>query len=244
MISRWDVLSASLIIGSVVVTGCACVWDIVKSNETGATVIAATFLIIGAFLLSINLFPARRLVILDLNGIIVFRKFAPVIDTEAPELIPFLYSATLLDKTYTWTRPHAREFVEYLLDNFNVGIWSSAWPQNVELVVQHVFGDRRKELVFEWSQAETDKVEPHPDPTKKIPLFKKNLSMVAYRHPHLARNGMLIIDDSKWKMMGNDPSQVLLVDSWEPHQGDGNLDTGLAPGKTIRNALEKFKNTP
>ena len=243
MISRWGVLYASLVFVAVIAGGCAYAWDIGRGDEMSIKVITATCMITAAFLLLIDLLPARRLVILDLNGIIVFRKFAPVIETEAPELLPFLASATLLDKTYTWTRPHAREFVEYLLDNFNVAIWSSAWPQNVELVVKHVFGDRRKELVFEWSQAETEKIVPHPDPAKTIPLFKKDLSMVAYRHPHLAHNGMIIIDDSHWKTMDNDPSQVLLVDSWEPHRGDGGLDTGLAPGKPIRNALERFKNT-
>jgi TFIIF-interacting CTD phosphatase-like protein len=53
----------------------------------------------------------------------------------------------IVHKFFVWKRPHVDAFVEYLLENFEVGVWSSAMKHNVDKLIDFVFGTRRKEVL-------------------------------------------------------------------------------------------------
>ena len=160
----------------------------------------------------------RKLVILDMNKLLVYRAFKPTLQREFPQIVPdMLKEATLLGKHYTWLRPGTREFVQELLKHYDVAIWSSAMPENVSLLADFVFGKDRSRLVFEWSQNECEHVIPHPDPKETKPLFKKPLFIVQKGFPgRWNLEDMLIIDDSLAKMNGNPPYSVLITREWSP----------------------------
>lgn len=78
--------------------------------------------------------PRHLLVILDLNGTLVFRPKRSK-------------SASIVK------RPFVKEFLEYIFSNFSVMIWSSARPDNVLKMVEQVLDeDQRKKLVAQWSR--------------------------------------------------------------------------------------------
>lgn len=87
-------------------------------------------------LLAPKLNPSRQplLVILDLNGTLIFRKHR--------RLPPSFAKRTGLD-----------QFLDTLLKNYKVMIWSSSQPETVNAVCEKLFpGEKRKSLVAEWGR--------------------------------------------------------------------------------------------
>ncbi|KAF4221366.1 hypothetical protein CNMCM8980_003428 [Aspergillus fumigatiaffinis] len=83
-----------------------------------------------------KLHPNRQplLVILDLNGTLIFRKHR--------RLPPSFAKRTGLD-----------QFLDALLKNYKVMIWSSSQPETVNAVCEKLFpGEKRKSLVAEWGR--------------------------------------------------------------------------------------------
>lgn len=95
-----------------------------------------------------------------MNNVLVHRVFK--FTDEQPDTIPFHTSDTLLGtKFYTWKR-------ERMFDKYTVAVWSSAQGQNVEDLVDFVFGEKKKDLLFVWDQSLV--------PTENLkPIFYKNL---------------------------------------------------------------------
>ncbi len=116
----------------------------------------------------------RFLLVLDLNGLLLDRVFW----NNASDEDKRLSGGEKVGNFLMWLRPHATEFAEFVLNNFVVGVWSSAQQHNVDALTQRVFGHRRKELLFQYDQTKCVMVKPHPDPKEKKPLFKKQLKLV------------------------------------------------------------------
>lgn len=77
--------------------------------------------------------PGQMLVILDLNGTLIYRPYR-----DAKSMI---------------ARPFLKPFLRYLFSNFNVMVWSSARPHNVDsLVGQCLDKELRSRLVAEWAR--------------------------------------------------------------------------------------------
>ena len=91
-------------------------------------------------------------------------------------------------------------------------MWSSAWKKNVNLLCDFIFGERRRELVFEWDQAHCVCVDPHPDPRKKgRSLFRKDLKYVWEMFTDYGPHNTLIIDDCRFKMSENPSVQCAVA---------------------------------
>ncbi|KAJ2900176.1 phosphoprotein phosphatase [Zalerion maritima] len=82
-------------------------------------------------------YPRRLLVVLDLNGTLLFRP-----SRHRP-------------KSFS-SRPYATEFLHYCINTFHVAIWSSARRENVKSMIQTLLPERevREKLVVEWSRDE------------------------------------------------------------------------------------------
>ena len=161
--------------------------------------------------------PTKKLLILDLNNLLVARVYAPSVAEEHPYALDYVSRADVLHKHFTWKREHLREFLDYCFAHFTVAVWSSAWRMNVDLLCEYIFQQRRGELLFEWSQEHCTVVSPHPDPqiTKK-PLFEKNLSTVWDVYPEYNAENTVILDDSDLKMRNNIDCEVGICERWGP----------------------------
>lgn len=81
--------------------------------------------------------PVQLLVILDLNGTLLFRK----------------RGRNTVGSTRPVLRPGIQEFMQYLFDNFKVMIWTSAQPQNAQLMVNAVLSkDEQGLLLALWAR--------------------------------------------------------------------------------------------
>ncbi|RIA86248.1 HAD-like domain-containing protein [Glomus cerebriforme] len=77
--------------------------------------------------------PPPKLLVLDLNGTLVYRDNA---------------------KRNIILRPHMKKFMKYIFDSnsFFVMVWSSAQPINVDKMVKAAFGQYEKKLVAKWTR--------------------------------------------------------------------------------------------
>lgn len=78
--------------------------------------------------------PDRKLVILDLNGTLLYRLNARAQPTKMIG------------------RPRLHLFLQYLFDNFSVMIWSSAKPENVKILVERGLENFQPQLVASWAR--------------------------------------------------------------------------------------------
>jgi hypothetical protein len=53
---------------------------------------------------------------------------------------------------HVYKREKCKEFIQFYLQNFLVGVWLSAREHNVEALVGYMFKEARKQLAFVWSQ--------------------------------------------------------------------------------------------
>ncbi|CAB4425676.1 unnamed protein product [Rhizophagus irregularis] len=154
---------------------------------------------------SINLAkPSPKLIILDLNGTLVYRK-----KTRKITLRPFL-----------------KEFIDYLLTdgNFLVMIWTTARPENAKIMVDLIFGNQREKLIAIWGRDKFGlskrEYERHTVPFKNLEIVWNDLnSQIA--------NGNL----SKYTLKSSseltlDPTNTILID-------DSRYKTKLQPFNAI-----------
>lgn len=111
---------------------------------------------------------------------------------------------------YVYNRPHMREFIEWVHDHFEVGVWSSANTQNTKRLVDYVWGAHVSKISFIWGQERCSNIGiPVESATKrKHPMFLKELKNVwsQKKKTGLARfnqSNTLLIDDSPYKAIRN-----------------------------------------
>lgn len=142
------------------------------------------------------------LIISDLNGTMLFREDKL---NQPKKFVP---------------RPHALTFINYMMNNFWFGFWSSARPQNVNgMVDQLVHADRKKELVTAWNRSHFGLSE--EDYAKRTMCYKRlsllwNDPEVAKTHPDYANGGRwsqtntVLIDDT-YEKARSEPHNLIQV---------------------------------
>jgi len=158
--------------------------------------------------------PGQMLVILDLNGTVLFR--------------PNRNAQTMI------ARPFLQPFLRYLFDHFKVMVWSSAKPDNVKsLVSKALDNDLRSKLVAQWGR---DSFGLSPANYVQNVQVYKNLKLVWSRsqiqsyHPDYETGGRfgqhntVLIDDSAIKANAQ-PHNLLEIPEFSatPEQMEGDI---------------------
>lgn len=165
-----------------------------------------------------NRMVRRRLLILDLNGLLCHRKHVSELHEGIPESV--IAHAQRRGNQFVWARPHVDEFLRYCVDRFDVGLWSSATQQRLmEFLPAVVAEDVYARLAFVWSQDQCDLEEGAGG--NPITIWKKNLSRVYAAFPQQMREDVLLLDDVVEKVRDNEPYSVMLVRPWCPYGDDG-----------------------
>ncbi|KAI7091833.1 hypothetical protein KC356_g331 [Hortaea werneckii] len=154
--------------------------------------------------------PRPLLIILDLNGTLLFRKSR---------------GASFVG------RPKVQEFLQYLLAKHKVMVWSSATPTNVELMCEKLFAPHQKDkLVGIWGR---DKLQLSPTQyNQKVQVYKQ--LRWAWRDHSVASSALpstgewnqentVLIDDSEEKA-ASEPYNLLKIDEYEGTAEQDELD--------------------
>ena len=156
--------------------------------------------------------PRQLLVVLDLNGTLLFRK-----SRSGNNIL---------------TRPRVFEFLHYLISNHKVLVWSSAQPANVENMCQKLFSpDQKAKLVGIWGR---DKLRLSDEHYKQKVQVYKQLSWV-WSDPAIAasapsscagwdQENTVLIDDSVEKG-ASEPYSIVKIDEFEgkPEQTENDV---------------------
>ena len=91
----------------------------------------------------------RKLLVLDLNGLLVHRtkRKRPMEEKEwTSNLRGFLTSSNNV-----YTRPYVSSFLEYCFTWFDVGVWTSCREENMSPILDKLLtGAQRESLIFAW----------------------------------------------------------------------------------------------
>lgn len=192
----------------------------------------------GAITLNKPIFQMpRKLLILDLNGILVDIQHIQ----NADQFYAEREHINVSQKT-AFKRPFCHDFLDFCFNVFDIGIWSSRMKHNVEVVVDYLMGNRKKKLLFCWDNTKCthtgfDTVE------KRKPLVLKELRKLWDKEdPDLpwgkgtySPSNTLLIDDSPCKALCN-PSFTGIF-PW-PYSFRDENDNSLGQGGDIRVFLE------
>ncbi|OCL01707.1 HAD-like protein [Glonium stellatum] len=133
--------------------------------------------------------PQRPLLVLDLNGTLVYRP-----GRSTTEAIP---------------RPFLQPFLKYIFENFSVMVWSSAKPHNVKRMVQSVLTPKRLSLLIaEWGRDRFGLTEEQY--TQNVQVYKElsriwKDAAITNLHPEQERgrgwgqHNTILLDDSELK---------------------------------------------
>lgn len=178
----------------------------------------------------------KRLVILDLNGLLIQRLYkddylkTKHLFTE-PVSQGSISAAERKGNFAVWFRPHVQDFLVWLMEHFHVAIWSSVLKHNIAPIVESLLPEEqtRDRLLFWWNQ-EHCLVEDDPNATdpKKSKSFYKCLSSVWDNVEMTERWGLnqptksenlrdhtLLIDDNKAKVRDNPPFTAIHPRTWK-----------------------------
>lgn len=180
----------------------------------------------------------RKLLVLDVNGLLVDTYFhKEPLPKESPD--------ARVGNFFVYKRPFCGEFLQFCLENFVVGIWSSAREYNVNNLVNYVFGDTKEKLAFSWHQSDcTDVGLKAPDNQFK-PLFLKELSKLwgkvkvdlPWSIGDYGPSNTLLVDDTPYKAILNPPNTGIFPRSYTAQDyGDNFL------GGALRNYLEGIRD--
>lgn len=159
-----------------------------------------------------------KLVVLDLDGVLITKQFLdgsrPPKDTAD---IVFTNCEIYIDKS-------AIDFVEYLAQNFKIGIWVSQPPNNVNEVIEIIFKGIPVEFIYYQKQC---------DVIGNKPIFIKHINKI-HGFP---KDQIMFIDDDDFKVSLNTPAAhincqnidnimelVPLLMKWDVEGNNGDFD--------------------
>jgi len=149
-----------------------------------------------------------KLLILDLNGLLVSKQPQKLFDCR--------YQVQKCGSYYVYLRPNVHEFIDQIMDLYDVGIFSSTTYKNAQPIVELLFKDKHKQLKFKWFR---DRTEFDPDSqdhatVKELDRIWRN-SAVNWHRKYSNKN-TLLCDDDHTKLRFNDKKNYLVVPKFDP----------------------------
>ncbi|KAJ4907000.1 Haloacid dehalogenase-like hydrolase (HAD) superfamily protein [Raphanus sativus] len=115
-----------------------------------------------------------------------------------------------------YKRPFTQEFIKFCLERLEVGIWSSAWESNVDIILDIALEDLKDKLLFVWGQQQCTDTGLNTLKHKGMPLFFKDLSKVFQRFKEFSVLNTVFIDDEPDKALLNPDNAGVFPVTYDP----------------------------
>ncbi|GMI76776.1 hypothetical protein HRI_001346900 [Hibiscus trionum] len=180
--------------------------------------------------------PKKKLLVLDLNGILV----------DVVQIPCKIKPHARVNGKGVFRRPFYEEFLDFCFRTFNVGIWSSRVHKNVIGVLDLLMDrKRRRELVFCYgrklctiTEFKTLENEDKPLVLKELrKLWDKKLPNIPWKKGEYDESNTFLLDDSPYKALRNPANTAIFP---YPYQYTDAADCSLAPGGDLRTYLERL----
>ncbi|MFQ6630518.1 hypothetical protein Gotur_008894 [Gossypium turneri] len=166
--------------------------------------------------------PRKKLLVLDLNGLLADIVYNPSIDCTPDALVA---------GRAVFKRPYCDDFLKFCCERFEVGIWSSRNRKNVERFIDFLMGDMKQKLLFCWDSSYCTTTQFNTLGHKYKPLVFKDLRKLWEKHdPDLPwekgyynESNTLLIDDSPYKALLNPPHTAIFPHSFKFDMKDNSL---------------------
>ena len=147
---------------------------------------------------------------------------------------------------YVYDRPHMREFIEWVHERFEVGVWSSANSRNTKNLVNYVWGAHASKVAFVWGQERCSDIGKDPSGEGRRPLFLKELKHVwsMKKNTGLSRfneTNTLLIDDSPYKAIRNPKNTAIHPRGYTVKERD--TDDMLSERGALRQYLDRLSSS-
>ncbi|KAG5556680.1 hypothetical protein RHGRI_007072 [Rhododendron griersonianum] len=167
----------------------------------------------------LKLVSRKKLLVLDLNGLLVHRVFRfdrniNVQNYPPPDVIcgPFL----------VFTRPFCSEFLEFCFERFEVGIWSSARERSIDTILSTIKTGLKDKLLFVWDKERCTDSGFKSLERKDKPIFLKELKKLwedptdlPWHRGQYSLSNTLLIDDAPYKALLNPPNTAIFPESYK-----------------------------
>ncbi|CAM6081999.1 unnamed protein product [Calypogeia fissa] len=169
----------------------------------------------------------KKLLVLDINGLLLDTYFQGEERPDRPH-------DAKVNRFYVYKRAFCEEFIQFSLQNFIVGVWSSAREHNVLSLVDFMFKEAKEKLAFIWHQQHcTDTGFRHPD-NKHKPVFLKELSKLwekfeadlPWAKGDYGPSNTLLIDDSPYKAISNPRHTAIFPKTYKATDPEDNFLAG------------------
>ncbi|CAH1442941.1 unnamed protein product [Lactuca virosa] len=180
--------------------------------------------------------PRKKLLVLDVNGLIV----DIVADPDE------VYRAdTVIGSKSVYKRPYCDEFLNFCFERFSVGVWTSRTRRNIERVLDFLIKDTQHQLLFCWDQSHCTETGFNTIENSDKPLVLKELKKLWEKQdPNLPwdkgvydESNTFLLDDSPYKALRNPPNTAIFPYTYSYRNTQ---DNGLGPKGDLRNYLEKL----
>ncbi|CAA3014694.1 Hypothetical predicted protein [Olea europaea subsp. europaea] len=188
----------------------------------------------------LNLGPKKKLLVLCLGGLLVHRVYIKHWST-VQKLIPDMRYGKFL----VFKRPFCTEFMQFCLERFEVGIWSSATERNIDALLISITGSPRmkNKLAFVWGQEECIDSGFHCLRKVEKPLYLKDLNRLwekkfldlPWRRGQYSSSNTLLIDDEPHTSLLNPPNTAIFP---RPYKRHDSKDTFLGTNGWLRRFLQ------
>ena len=176
----------------------------------------------------------KNVVVLDINGVLLDRKKR---DDASEEEIK--RASSVVNNRVVFNRPFVSDFVDFLHERFVVVVWSTATKYNTELLIDHIWGERKTQILLAWSQEQCTSVGStcrHGDK----PVFLKELGKLKAHfkkeNKEICDRRIFLLDDSPYKTLLNEN-----FTSIHPRSFSGETDDDeLAPSSYLRKYLTRI----
>lgn len=171
-----------------------------------------------------------HLIVLDLNGVLIQRRDKPIKDLKPDVVLKIKHNR------FIYFRPHVKDFLNWLLQHYNVGIWTSAKEQTICEVIPKLFGNKlMSKLKFILYQDNC--IIDYNSKINEKPIIAKPIIKIK-EYMNIDIKNILIIDDSNDKMILNNKNNYIIVKSWN---AEDIFDRYLGPHDEFREFLKDLK---
>ncbi|XP_029130490.1 ubiquitin-like domain-containing CTD phosphatase 1 isoform X1 [Cajanus cajan] len=180
----------------------------------------------------------KKLIVLDVNGLLVDIVSSPP-KYRKPD-------ATIRRRAI-FKRPFYLEFLNFCLEKFEVGVWSSRTKKNIDSIIDYLMGNMKQRLLFCWDLSHCTETSFKTLENKYKPVVFKDLRKIWDKHDsnlpwekgYYNESNTLLLDDSPYKALLNPPCNSVF-----PHtfKFQSQSDKSLGAGGDLRQYLDGLAN--
>lgn len=177
----------------------------------------------------------KKLLIFDVNGLL-----ADIVSPRPQDVKADIY----IPKRAVFKRPFLEDFLRFCFNRFKVAIWSSRTTMVLDPVVNFLFRDLKKNLLFIWDASRCSKTGSKTIEDKHKPMVFKDLRKLwkingpddAWLKGNFDESNTLLLDDSPYKALLNPKHTAIFPPSYS--YKNRNEDDSLGPNGDLRKYLQ------